>query len=183
MVSERLHQALSALADGRASAQDWAEIEAAWPHQPELQARWAEMAWIADGLRSSELLIQRSDERAVLKALPTSAPPPERRRDGWTAVAVAAGFALVALLVPQLRTEDAPVEVAAQAAPSTSLTGPSFAQAAMGRSPGAWPHLPAAAGVREAGIEVAPPIDYVMPSPPAWANTPAASQPQRWPRP
>jgi hypothetical protein len=179
MVSERLHRALSALADGRASAQDWTEVEAAWARDPELRARWAEIAWIGDGLRSADLLSQRRAEADVIAALPAAAAAPRKRHDGWASVAVAAGFALVALLVPQLRTEDAQAPVLAQPAPTT-LSGPSFAQTALGPAPGSWSHLPAAQGVREAGLEVAPPLDFGQP-PLLMSPLPPASQPQRRP--
>jgi hypothetical protein len=180
MVSERLQRALSALADGQASAQDWAEVEAAWSRDPELRARWAEIAWIGDGLRSADLLRQRRAEAELIAALPEAPVVGAKQRDWWASAAVAAGFALVALLVPRLRTEDAPAPVLAQPAPTT-LSGPSFAQTALGRAPGAWSHLPAAQGVREAGLEVAPPLDFGWPPPLVVSPLPPASQPLRRP--
>jgi negative regulator of sigma E activity len=191
MVSERLQQALSALADGRATAQEWAEIEAAWAHQPELRAQWAEIAWIGDGLRSQDLLRQRvSDEtlQAALRAAPQSTPNagPRARRDWWAPAAAVAGLALVAWLVPGLRGE-APVVIAAAPATTSPLAGESFAQAvaapSYGRNPGAWSHLPAAGGVREASLGVAPapvfPWDLAVTPP--WVPSLPASDPASGP--
>lgn len=191
MVSERLQQALSALADGRATAQEWAEVEAAWAHQPELRAQWAEIVWIGDGLRSQDLLRQRlSDEslRDALRAeLPaTSNSSPRARRDWWAPAAAVAGLALVAWLVPGLRGEE-PAFVAAAPAATSPLAGESFAQAvaapSYGRNPGAWSHLPAAGGVHEASLGVAPapvfPWDLAVTPP--WSPSLPASDPASGP--
>ena len=64
MVSERQQAPLGLGGWPCHTAQQWAEVEAAWAQQPgELRARWAEIAWIGDGLRSHDPLRQRlSDE-------------------------------------------------------------------------------------------------------------------------
>ncbi len=172
MVSRDLHEALSALADGRASAADWARIEAAWASDPDLRAQWAAWAVIGDGLRSSDLLRDLHPSEALLEQLPAAPPQALRRRRDWlTPLAAAAGIAAVALLVPGLRATEEPAAGAsfALASRGASLSGPSFAQTALGPAPGAWPGLPATNGLREAGwgVTQAPPV---FETPPIWPS-------------
>lgn len=187
MVNPILLESLSALADGRATQADWARVEAAWDSEPALRAQWEAWALLADGLRSEELLRHHRPSSGFLTALasPVSSPPAPllirpRVRDWLAPVAAAAGMAAVALLVPGMRGVDEPPALAAAtpAGRTADLSGPSFSQTALGHAPGAWPGLSAAIGLREAGLGVAPPLDFpsAWPPPPV-PLSPAASAP------
>lgn len=174
---DRLEQALSAVADGQASAQDWLLVQAAWPHDAALRARWAEWHAVGDALRSVELPALHREPETLLATLADQAPQPApaMRRDWWSGLAVAAGFALVAVLVPGLQAPDLPQAqlAAAPAAPvrTAALVGTSFAQTALGRNAGAFPGV-GVSGVHEVGLDLAVPVDTAPPA--LWLFAPPA---------
>lgn len=102
-------QALSDLADGRASAAELDAILAAWGDQPELRRQWQTLHLIGDSLRSSELagqaqggdrLLAGLRERLADEPVPLR---PRRLRDWMAPLAVAAGFVAVAMVMPALQ--------------------------------------------------------------------------------
>lgn len=177
VADDGLNEALSAVMDGRATAVDWARVNAAWASDPDLRERWALWHAAADGLRSTDLRKVHREPEALLAALHAQAPaaqPVRSRRREWLApIGVAASFVAMALGVSMLRPTSAPVALAA-AAPITTpraqgLSGLSFAQTAAGRT------LPAVGVAREADLpgELSPEtIDWALALP-----DPAASQP------
>ncbi|MDR7295788.1 negative regulator of sigma E activity [Pelomonas aquatica] len=169
-----LDQALSAVMDGRATPEEWAQVNAAWAGDPGLRERWALWHAAGDGLRSAELPALHREPQRLLDALHARMPAPvvehPRRRDWFAPLAVAAGFVAMAVGVGALRPAPAPQAVVAAAPAATSrvqgLAGMSFAQTAAGRT------LPALGTAREAGLPVdAPPeiIDWglALPEPAA----------------
>lgn len=165
-----LDQALSAVMDGSATPQQWAQVEVAWARNPELRERW--MLWHAagDGLRAADLAVARRHPDELLSALhaamPAQAPSSARRNEWWSPLAVAAGFVALALGVTQLQPA-APVEVGPVAArtlrvPAQGLVGISFAQTAAG---GALPVL----GAGDAASQPSPSLDAMDSSMPAMA--------------
>lgn len=178
MDDDALNEALSAVADGRATPADWARVNAAWDRDPALRERWALWHAAGDGLRSAELPAQHREPEALLQALHARMPAPAarrpRRRDWFAPIAVAAGFVAVAVGVSTLQVAPAPTEAVAVApmpAPRVqALAGTSFAQAA-GRAP-----MPA--GLREAGLMMETPPE-IAEWPQGFApSEPAASQPR-----
>jgi len=173
-----LHEALSAVMDGRATPAEWARVKAAWTADPALRERWALWHAAGDGLRSVELPALHREPQALLDALHAQMPAPvvshPHRRDWFAPFAVAAGFVVVAIGLGALRTPSSPDTLAA-AAPFTTpraqgLTGMSFAQTAAGRT------LPSLGGSRETGVSVdAPPeiIDWALALPEQPASRPA----------
>lgn len=106
---QELLQALSALADGRATPEEWQRIEAAWAQDPTLQARWLAWHQAGDGLRSPELLAPAAQPPeqllARLHAQPAAAVAPAAPGRGWLPpLAVAASFVALALLLGPLQT-------------------------------------------------------------------------------
>lgn len=154
--TQALHEALSAVMDGRATPAEWARVNAAWAADPTLRERWAAWHAVGDGLRSAELSELHRQPQALLDALHAQMPAPAvthpRRRDWFAPVAVAASFVALAFGLGALRPPGAPEAVMA-AAPFTTpraqgLNGLSFAQTAAGRT------LPAVGAVREPGLPV-----------------------------
>lgn len=137
-----LEQALSAVMDGRATEQEWTQVDAAWAHDPALRERWAAWQTAADGLCSSDLLAPRPGHEDLLGRLhagiPAPAPATPRRREWLAPFAVAAGFFAVALGVtrlPPATPADAGLVAARQSTvPMQGLVGTSFAQTAAGRT-------------------------------------------------
>lgn len=137
-------QALSDLADGRASEAEVAAITAAWREHPDVRRQWHALHLIGDTLRSTELAEPAQGSEALLASLreriaQEPVPLRPRRLSEWLApLAVAAGFVAVALLMPSLQTllQPAAAPSIAQAATEPlqgqTLNGiePSFAQAA-----------------------------------------------------
>ena len=174
-----LHEALSAVMDGRATAAEWARVNIAWSADPALRERWALWHAAGDGLRSAELPALHRKPEALLDALhaqmPAGVASRPRRRDWFAPFAVAAGFVVVAIGLGELRTPSSP-ETFAAAAPFTTpraqgLAGMSFAQTAAGRT------LPSLGGSRDTGMSVdAPPpeiIDWGLALPEQAASRPA----------
>lgn len=137
-----LDHALSAVMDGRATVQEWAQVEAAWAQDPSLRERWIAWQTAADGLRSADLLASRTDAEDLLNRLradqSTQVPAMRRRREWLAPVAVAAGFFAMAVGITQLQPE-APSNAGLAAArietvPMQGLVGTSFAQTAAGRT-------------------------------------------------
>jgi negative regulator of sigma E activity len=163
----QVNEALSALADGRATPADWALINAAWGRDPALRERWALWHAAGDGLRSAELPALHRDPEALLAALHAQMPAPviehPRRRDWFAPVAVAASFVVLAVGWVALR----PPPVSSETFAATPTVMP-HAQALAGTS------FVQAAG-REQGLLVEPSpagIDWALP-----ASEPAASRP------
>lgn len=122
---ESLRTALSALADGEATARGTAELTAAWSTHAPLRRDWQAWQVIGDTLRSDELagcgaesrflsrLRERlADEPVVLAPSPTAVEPaqaPQRpARSRWGGgVAVAAGFVAVAAVLVLLNAPPA----------------------------------------------------------------------------
>lgn len=173
-----LDEALCAVHDGRATPQDWAQVEAAWASDPALRARWASWQAVGDGLRSAELLGAHRDAQPLLDALHAALPharaPHQRRREWLAPLAVAASFVVLAMGITPWLPRAAPptgVELArGPAVPVQTLTGTSFAQTAAGRTlPGdvglrdvAWPGEPTLAWP-DGGVT---PQDYPSPARP-----------------
>ena len=140
--SESLHDALSAVMDGGATAAEWARVEAAWAGDPELRERWAEWHAVGDGIRSTDLLTCHRPPHAVLAVLharQSSDAPQGAGRHGWLApFAVAAGFVVVAVglvtLSPPASRGPQLVVASAGTLADQGLAGTSFAQAAAGRT-------------------------------------------------
>lgn len=156
-----LDEALSAVQDGRATAQDWARVEAAWSRDPALRERWLLWQMAGDGLRSPDLLTSAPGD--LLEALHAGMPQPEasapRRREWLAPFAVAAGFVAVALGVTALQPAEPPRADLALAAPGSApalqgLAGASFAQTAAGRT------LPAAVAPRDAAWPLDAPVEW-----------------------
>jgi len=175
-----LHQALSALADGEASAAELSHVLEAWPQQPGLQRQWLSYQLLGDTLRSAELARQRQPTEALLARLrpqlaaaPRVLAPHALRRSvalrRWLApAAVAAGFVtLVAGLhgLSLLMEEARPSRALLASAPASLPAGPqilpggsglSFAQGAApaptvaGGARGLWPGEPAPEPVLQA---------------------------------
>jgi len=172
-----LHEALSAVMDGRATPAEWARVNAAWAADPTLRERWALWHAAGDGLRSAELPALHREPQTLLDALhaqmPASIASRPRRRDWFAPFAVAAGFVGFAIGLGGLRTPSAPDAIVV-AAPFTTpraqgLVGMSFAQTAAGRT------LTPLGGSREAGVSVdAPPeiIDWGLALPEQAASRP-----------
>ena len=160
---DALNEALSAVMDGRATAADWARVNAAWASNPGLRERWALWHTAGDGLRSADLPELQQQPEALLAALharlPAEVVEHPRRRDWFAPIAVAASFVAMALGVGLLRpTPVADAELAA--APITTpraqgLGGLSFAQTAAGRT------LPAVGAAREAGLPGDAPAEII----------------------
>jgi negative regulator of sigma E activity len=174
VTDDALGEALSAVMDGRATAADWARVNAAWANDPGLRERWALWHAAGDGLRSAELPALHREPQALLDALHAQMPAPAaghpRRRDWFAPLAVAASFVAMAIGIGALRPSQAPQDVVAVAPMATpraqGLSGMSFAQTAAGRT------LPALSTAREPGLPVEPPpeiIDWSLtpPEPPA----------------
>ena len=172
-----LGQALSAVMDGRATPEEWAQVNAAWARDPGLRERWALWHAAGDGLRSAELTAVHREPQHLLEALHAQMPAPAvehpRRRDWFAPLAVAASFIAVAIGIGALRPEQSPQALVAAAPAATpraqGLSGMSFAQTAAGRT------LPALGAVREAGLPVdAPPeiIDWGLALPEPVASRP-----------
>lgn len=158
-MSERatLKQALSDLADGRASDEDVSRLSAAWADDAELRRDWQLTHLIGDTLRSSELAAQGRSTEALLGALReqlAAEPVPlrPRRLIDWAApLAVAASFVLVALVVPTAQNLWRPAgmpdlrqaDASPQAMPAGHVLGfasePSFVQTAVTPSFGLLP--------------------------------------------
>lgn len=154
---ELLKQALSDLADGRASDEDARRLSAAWEDDAELRRDWQLTHLIGDTLRSNELAVQSQSSETLLSALRAEiakepVPLRPRRLVDWAApLAVAAGFVLVAMIVPtaqeMLRPAGLPelrqADASLQSAPTGHVLGfasePSFAQAAIAPSFGMLP--------------------------------------------
>ncbi|MFT7721760.1 MAG: hypothetical protein QM788_02855 [Roseateles sp.] len=152
MDDDLLNESLSAVADGRATAADWARVEAAWAHDAGLRERWALWHAAGDGLRSADLPALHREPQALLdglharmSALAAPLPPRPRRRDWLAPAAVAASFVAMAVGWSTLRWPSpagGDLMALATLAPATAaprtqaLVGTSFAQAAAGR---AWP--------------------------------------------
>ncbi|MFG6415785.1 RseA family anti-sigma factor [Roseateles sp. DC23W] len=152
-----LEHALSAVMDGSATPQQWAQVEEAWGREPALRERWMLWHTAGDGLRSADLAATRRHPADLLHALhaamPAQAPSSACRNEWWSPLAVAAGFVALALGITQLQPA-APVELGPVAArtvrvPAQGLVGISFAQTAAGGAlPGvgagdvAWQPLP-----------------------------------------
>lgn len=173
-----LHQALSALADGEASAAELSDVLEAWPLQPGLQRQWLSYQLLGDTLRSAELSRQGRPTEALLARLrpqlaaaPRVLAPHAPRRPAvlrrWLApAAVAAGFVtLVAGLhgLSLLTEESRPPQALLALAPAALPAGPqilpggaglSFAQGAAptaaGGGRGLWPGEPAPEPVLQA---------------------------------
>lgn len=146
-----LAAALSAVMDGRATADDWRLVNTAWQADPALRERWALWHVAADGLRSAELPAVHRDPQALLDALHAQLPAPvvplPRRREWLAPLGVAAGFVAMAVGLGTLRPPATP-EALVAAAPNTTprvqgLVGTSFAQAAEGRTLTTWAVDPA----------------------------------------
>ena len=172
-----LGQALSAVMDGRATPEEWAQVNAAWARDPGLRERWALWHAAGDGLRSAELTAVHREPQHLLEALHAQMPAPAverpRRRDWFAPLAVAASFIAVAIGIGALRPEQSPQALVAEAPAATpraqGLSGMSFAQTAAGRT------LPALGTARESGLPVEPPPEIID-----WSLTPpepAASRP------
>lgn len=158
-MNETLLQALSALADGRATAQDWQQIEAAWDQHPELSESW--LAWhaLGDALRSADLRPAALAPDALLARLhagmdapaitPVAAPaaPLPRRRVWLPPLAVAASFVALAVGLGALRGGLSSGEPLATAPPwvEPAAVGSSFAQTVVAL-PAAGPGQPAMRG-------------------------------------
>lgn len=137
-----LHESLSAVMDGQATAADWARVRAAWDEDPGLRERWLLWSAAADGLRGAELQAARRQGDALLAALHEHVASPQpahaERRGWWAPLAVAASFVVFALGFTALRPEpsstDGMVAAVAPDAPSRApgLAGLSFAEAAAG---------------------------------------------------
>lgn len=173
-----LHAALSAVMDGRATAADWARVNAAWAQDPSLRERWALWHAAGDGLRSAELPALHRDPQALLDALharmPASSAGRTPRRDWFAPLAVAASFVALAVGFGTLRPPAVPEPSLAEAPFATphaqGLSGMSFAQTAAGRT------LPGLGAPQESGLPaqaVPEIIDWGLALP-----EPAASQPQ-----
>ncbi len=108
--SGRWSEALSDLADGRASVQQVRALGLAWKDQPELRREWHAIHLIGDSLRSAELANETrpaADFLAAVRARLSQEPLPirPRRWQAWFApIGVAASFVLVALAVPGLQS-------------------------------------------------------------------------------
>lgn len=161
--NDALHEALSAVMDGRVTPAEWARVDAAWAADPALRERWALWHMAGDGLRSTELTTLHREPQALLDALHAQMAAPvvshPRRRDWFAPFAVAAGFVAVAIGLGALRTPSSPETIAA-AVPFTTpraqgLTGMSFAQTAAGRT------LPPLGGSRETGVSVDAPPEII----------------------
>lgn len=114
-MNESLLSALSALADGRATPEEWRLVEAAWAQDPELRERWLAWHQVGDALRAPELglepalppeqLLRRlRDEADVVSVTGIGRARADRsRRAGkWLPpLAVAASFVAFAMLMGQ----------------------------------------------------------------------------------
>lgn len=146
-------QALSDLADGRASAAELDAILAAWGDQPELRRQWQTLHLIGDSLRSTELASQAQGGDALLASLRehlTHEPVPlrpRRLRDWMAPLAVAAGFVAVALVMPALQALVQPPSLPTIA--SADATLPLLGQTLNGGQPS----FVQAAGLREATLD------------------------------
>lgn len=148
-------QALSDLADGRASAAQLDSIMAAWNDQPDLRRQWQTLHLIGDTLRSAELANQVQDSDALLAGLRERIAQepvplrPRRLRDWMAPLAVAAGFVAVAMVVPSLnpmlQPAGLPAIARADALQPLGLT-----------INGAEPSFVQAAGLRDATLDLAP---------------------------
>ncbi|WP_077034220.1 sigma-E factor negative regulatory protein [Pelomonas sp. KK5] len=177
-----LLQALSDLADGRASAEQLQALSAAWATNPALRRDWQSLHLIGDSLRSGELAGQAQPAEDLLAGLRrriAQEPVPLRPR-GWQAwlapLAVAASFVLVALAVPGLQSMLLRQPGAGQMAmPSASTGGPVLTGSALaGGQPSfaqtmAEPGLPALRNAAQAPEAVAP-FELSLPPPPAAAS-------------
>lgn len=138
-MNEQLLKALSAVADGEATAQEWRLVEAAWAQDPMLRERW--LAWheAGDALRSPELaqsaalppeqLLQRLHAESLEQSL-----RPRQARGWLPPLAVAASFVALALMftpLPEMGRSGAPV-LASGAGLASSPVATSFAQRAAG---------------------------------------------------
>jgi len=106
-----LGEALSALADGeRLDDLQWQRLRRAWAADPTLRRDWQLMQLTGEALRAPELAAPAQSAEALLDGLrarlarePVSIEQARRKRnlrDMLPALAVAAGFVLVALVVP-----------------------------------------------------------------------------------
>ena len=194
---DQMRQALSDLADGRATPAEAQSLTSAWKDDPALRRDWLALHLIGDSLRSAELSqqAQRSEDLlAGLRERLAREPVPlrPRRRLEWLApLGVAAGFVIVALAAPALQSilpHPSATQLAQQdegawgAVPSTGSTltsaQPSFVQS-VAEPQRARALLPAgAASLREVVLDggVAP-FDMAGPAakPAASAATVAAS--------
>ncbi|MBV8603512.1 MAG: hypothetical protein JO224_02385 [Pelomonas sp.] len=110
--ARRLRAALSALADGATpeDPQDWPRLREAWTRDPALRREWQLLQLAGEALRapalappvqSAEALLSGLRARLGAEPVPIARARARRRlRELWPALAVAAGFVLVALLVP-----------------------------------------------------------------------------------
>lgn len=164
-------EALSALVDGEADAQEAEAVRAAWRQVPELRARWHDYHLIGDVLRSEDLASDAGHDADFLVRLrarlaaepvvlaPTPAPAavrPAAVRRRWAGVgAVAAGFVVVV---------GAALSVLAPPADPDSLGAPGLARVEVPGSVG--PDRPAA------------PADLALVAGPAPAELAAAPLPR-----
>lgn len=158
-----LDEALSALADGRATPAEWQRVSAAWASDAALRERWAIWHATGDGLRAGELGLPHRDPEALLESLHAQLPPSvlqhPRRRDWFAPLAVAAGFVVMALGLVTWRPAPGPEPLVAalpMAAPRPQgLGGLSFAQAAAG------PTLADLGTARDTGLSREAPPEFV----------------------
>ncbi|MDR7334755.1 hypothetical protein [Roseateles asaccharophilus] len=169
---------MSAVMDGCATPQEWAQVERAWAQDPSLRERWANWQTAADGLCSADLLAGQGRAGDLLDrlhaALPAQLPAVRRRREWLAPFAVAAGFVAMAVGITQLRPA-APPDAGLAAArietvPMQGLVGTSFAQTASGRT------LAPDVVVRDSAASAEAPLEWRDWSPPA--GDPAASGPR-----
>jgi hypothetical protein len=106
--AERRRQALSDLADGRADARQLQALLKDWERDDSLRHEWQSLHLIGAALRSpdlaapvqsSEALLATLRERIAREPVPLR---PRRLQDWLPALGVAAGFVLMALLLPSL---------------------------------------------------------------------------------
>lgn len=158
-----LHEALSAVADGRATREEWQRVSAAWASDASLRERWAVWHAAGDGLRAAELPPLHRDPEALLAALharmPAVVTPHPRRRDWFAPLAVAAGFVVMAVGLVSWQPAPAPEPLVAalpMPAPGVQgLGGLSFAQAAAG------PTLAGLGVPRDTGLSREAPPEFV----------------------
>ena len=153
-----MREALSALADGEAidSAQ-WTRVRQAWSSDPALRREWQLLQLAGEALRVPEMAAPAQSAQALLQGLRTRLAQepvaieqarlkrrqgtPRSLREMLPALAVAAGFVLVALIVPgSLRVAPAggvniamapvgfPGTAGAVASEDAFASGPTFAQ-------------------------------------------------------
>jgi len=108
MSNEKTLQSLSNLADGRATEQELDALLRAWDEDPALRRDWQALHLAGEALRTPDLSAPAQSSEALLAKLreriaaePVQLRP--RRATRWLPpLGVAAGFVLLALLVPRL---------------------------------------------------------------------------------